>query len=383
MIPTTINARNDSFMGHYTFPSGDVYWVSQRLLNVKKILDHKWVYGDYIVASTENINGTYSMWQSNTLGRTWANRLTISRKIVVFTTYDLGHIIMFTDNNKMYESKNSGYSYTLKSSDAPNALDVAVTTPIGSSSGNFTRDIVTHNGDSLSLSQDLGNSFIQTLDLSDNYTQSELLHPAVAISGSNVLASAGSDILQSSFSGDIGTWSVYSSFGERQYVRYLCSSYRINSPSYIGITDNRPNNNSGVYHSEEATSWNNTLILAAVPKNKPTGYSIKTNTGDLLAYYIMNIRIPKSGFDQILYKRWKNAIHPKSGAGYNDWVAARPVISTSTALVNVSAVTTDGGRTWEIAQENTPMNFTVGRQSSLMTEYDNSNAYSGGGIYGY
>lgn len=362
MITATISAFDNYFVGYYPHTLGtstvETLWMSAVLPGVEKILDHKWVYGDYYVASTENVDGTYSMWQSNNVARSWTKRFTTNSKIVVFSLYDLGVVELFTDNNKMYESTNSGGSYTLKSSNAPNVKDFAVT---GFIFGN-SRDIVTHNGDSISLTQDRGGTFTKTLNLTDTYSQSELLHPTISTYGMDVIASASNDVVQSPYSGDVGTWNTFKSFDSREYVKHLVAS-PINHtkattlPSFIAVTDNRPNYNSSVYHSTNAWEWNDTLILSTAPKSKPVGYTIKSNEGIVTTVYAMSIKIPKRTLDQINYHRWLVASHPTSGLAYTSWVNAQPTVSNDPTLVNTLAKSIDFGQSWEIANEHTPLVF--------------------------
>jgi hypothetical protein len=374
MIPTTLSAATNYFVGKFSFTSSDMYWYSQRLDGVRKILDHKWVYGDYIAASTLNRDGTYSMWLSNNLGHRWSKRFTTSYEITKFEVYDMGVVLLFTADNKAYESINSGSDYTLVNSNTPAIKDIAVS---GYMYGN-SKDVITHNGNSITTSQDRCRSFVKTLDLTDNYTQSELVHPTIAMSGVTVLASAGEDIVHSTSGGDVGSWSTLVTLNSREYVKHLVSTASGYNETFLTISDDRSNNNSSVYHTPDRVSWSNSLILSTAPKEKPVGYSIKSNDGSLVTHHIMRIKITKSTLDKITHDRWKRASHATSGPLYKWWLDSEPVISNDPTLVNTYATTNDGGKTWEIADENKPYAEVPPDTSNLLNDLATTNRQLGG-----
>lgn len=338
MIPTIIFSQENYFIVQHILTNGKTIEKSNILTGASEIIDHMYVYGDYCVCVTKNTDGTYSIWQSNDIGKNWTKVFDTASQITQIGRYDSGVVHVFLSNGNIYESTNSGNTFNLICASGPIAKRY-VSGPL--INGQF-RMIVVHDGEKIWWSDDKSRSWFMCLDVRAMNSPTDLIYPAIAISGGHILAGAGRFVVYSPDFGD--TWSSIYEFDVREYVYQLTAIGQDNGASFIAVTDYRGTDDVyKLYNTiNRGLSWS-PRFNSVNPLGSARGYNNKlTGSSEIIKMYTIGTQIIKRDLDVILHDNWKNASHVTYGSGYEEWINTEPILSNSMQLIDTTIITNDG-----------------------------------------
>lgn len=112
------------FLGCFDVVNFKEWWFSYPMPgDIEKVISSMWTYGYIHLALCRMKNGTYSIYQSIDLGRSWVEVYNTPLKINDLFFIDFGWVLVSTEEGWL-ESNDSGSTYHVLSIDAPNCKEV-------------------------------------------------------------------------------------------------------------------------------------------------------------------------------------------------------------------------------------------------------------------
>jgi len=162
VVLSVIDGKN-FILGTFDTTSFQSWWKSKPFPGAIDIIQKPiHVYGQYHVCIVKMLNGTYSIYRTKDMGKTWESVYNTSDIIYTLTTIDYGWIVGSTSSGWIESRLDSGYTWSEISSFAPNCKTVI----------NIGDDyLFAHDGTSIWKSEDYARTWSKVLTKTSWYSQ--------------------------------------------------------------------------------------------------------------------------------------------------------------------------------------------------------------------